>query len=334
MFIVNAESGGTLYLGHSGENLATRVVFDFSSWLEKYGDGTIQLLAQRSGDNTPYPAVVTTEGTKACWDLTSSDTAMPGHGKAEFQYYIGDILAKSTVFSTFVSKSLEEPGEAPEPYQSWIDHVLASGALAEQSVEKVKEAMTRHPVIIDGNWWVWNASKNAYENTGNAARGEKGDPGERGEQGLKGDQGPQGPQGPAGPQGDPFTYEDFTTGQLAALKGPKGDTGPQGERGIRGEQGETGAPGPQGEQGPKGDTGPEGPQGLQGERGPQGEPGADGRDYVLTNADKSAIAAQTAALITVPSQLSQLENNIYNTLELTITYEDDTTETLGLMVRK
>ena len=31
---------------------------------------------------------------------------------------------------------------------------------------------------------------------------------------------------PTGPQGDPFTYDDFTPAQLAALKGPQGDPGP------------------------------------------------------------------------------------------------------------
>lgn len=55
------------------------------------------------------------------------------------------------------------------------------------------------------------------------------------------------------------------------IKGPKGDTGPQGEQGPKGEQG------PQGEQGPKGDPGPA---------------GADGKDYVLTDTDKTDIAAK------------------------------------------
>lgn len=89
-------------------------------------------------------------------------------------------------------------------------------------------------------------------------QGPKGDTGATGAQGPKGDQGEQGVQGPAGPKGDAFTYDDFTTEQLAFLKGPKGDTGDVG---------------PQGPQGPKGDTGDTGPQGLQGPQGPKGDPG-------------------------------------------------------------
>ena len=35
-------------------------------------------------------------------------------------------------------------------------------------------------------------------------------------------------QGPQGPKGDPFTYEDFTAEQLAALTGPAGEDGRDG----------------------------------------------------------------------------------------------------------
>lgn len=113
----------------------------------------------------------------------------------------------------------------------------------------------------------------------------------------EGPQGPAGPTGPQGPKGDKgdtgpagvgraFTYSDFTSEQLAALKGPKGDTGaqgpkgdigPQGPQGLKGDTGATGATGPQGPQGIKGNTGltgatgPQGPQGIQGPQGPTGE---------------------------------------------------------------
>lgn len=39
-------------------------------------------------------------------------------------------------------------------------------------------------------------------------------------------------KGDPGPKGDPFTYDDFTEEQLAALKGPQGDPGPAGESGT------------------------------------------------------------------------------------------------------
>ena len=89
-----------------------------------------------------------------------------------------------------------------------------------------------------------------------------------------------GAAGPHGPQGEPGAE---------GPQGPKGDIGAQGEQGEQGPKGDTGAQGPQGEQGPKGDTGPQGEQGPKGDPGPAG---ADGKDYVLTDADKTDIAAK------------------------------------------
>lgn len=70
--------------------------------------------------------------------------------------------------------------------------------------------------------------------------GPKGDAGETGPAGPKGDPGETGPAGPKGDKGDkgnPFTYSDFTSPQLEALRGPKGE---KGEKGDRGEQGPAG----------------------------------------------------------------------------------------------
>ena len=144
-------------------------------------------------------------------------------------------------------------------------------------------------------------------------QGPKGDTGATGAQGPKGDQGEQGVQGPAGPKGDAFTYDDFTTEQLAFLKGPKGDPGetgpqgiqgPQGEKGEQGEQGIQGLTGSKGDKGDKGDPGPQGPTGEKGdtgETGPQGPKGDPGKSayqaavesgYIGTEAEfKTALAA-------------------------------------------
>lgn len=97
--------------------------------------------------------------------------------------------------------------------------------------------------------------------------------------GEKGDIGPQGEKGEA------FTYDDFTTEQLAALKGEKGDTGDTGPQGIQGEKGDTGEQGIQGVKGDKGDKGEKGDKGdaftyadftdeqLADLKGEKGEPG-------------------------------------------------------------
>lgn len=113
-------------------------------------------------------------------------------------------------------------------------------------------------------------------------------------------------KGAKGDKGDPFTYSDFTTEQLAALKGDAGAPGAAGESGADGVtphigdngnwyigSADTGKP----SRGAKGDKGAaftysdfttEQLAALKGEKGAAGK---DGSDYVLTETDKSEIAA-------------------------------------------
>ena len=74
--------------------------------------------------------------------------------------------------------------------------------------------------------------------------------------------------------------------------------GPQGERGPQGETG------PQGERGPVGPEGKPGPQGERGPVGEKGDPGTPGKDYVLTEADKSEIANLVLASIPIGDEVS------------------------------
>ena len=140
---------------------------------------------------------------------------------------------------------------------------------------------------------------------------------------IVGPQGPQGEVGPQGEKGDAFTYEDFTTEQLEALRGP------QGEQGVQGPQGEQG---PVGEKGTDGATGKDGapftydmftPEQLEALRGPQGEkgdtPSLDGYATETFVTDKIAEAQLNSgenidltdyALKTdIPTNTSQLTND-------------------------
>ena len=124
-----------------------------------------------------------------------------------------------------------------------------------------------------------------------------------------------------GEKGDPFTYNDFTSEQLLALKGENGIDGKSayqlavnnGFVGTEAEwitslKGETGPIGPAGPQGETGATGPIGPRGERGEVGPKGD------SYQITESDYAAIAG----MISVPSKTSELTNdsNFVNDIKL------------------
>lgn len=321
MVIENAYALEEIKLGRRGENQARKVVFDvLGKWREGYGEGVASLIVQRNGDAQPYPVTLTEEDGALVWRVSSVDTAVVGEGAAELRYTVGDTIVKSQVYKTRVRETLEDSGETPPPaYKSWVDEVLRAAADAETAVSKM-------PYVDEttGNWFKWDATQNAFADTGVAATGPqgevgpKGDAGEQGpkgdtgvagatgpqgpkgetgprgpqgEQGIQGETGPEGPQGAKGDKGDAFTYSDFTAAQLAALKGDKGDTG------TKGEKGDTGPSGPTGPEGPRGPQGQTGPQGETGPAGPKGETGSGFKvlGYYGTKAALDAAQKATAA---------------------------------------
>ena len=257
-------------LGRQGENQARKVVFDvLRAWHEEFGSaGVASLIVQREEDAEPYPVALEEENGMLAWTVSAADTAYAGEGKAELRYTVGNTVVKSCVYKTVVRASLgDSTSDPPEAYQSWVDEVLTAAAGVETAVNKM-------PYIdsATGNWFKWDAKKNAFADTGIAATGPQGETGPAGPEGPKGDmgpagpkgdtgaqgtkgdkgdtgaagpEGPQGPRGEQGPKGDAFTYDDFTEEQLSALTGPQG---------------------PQGETGPAGPTGATGPAGANGNR--------------------------------------------------------------------
>ncbi len=121
MVDIYAHFGGSLAIGRRGENEARRVVFELSAWRKHYGEGTVQLLHQRAGDESPYPCALTVEGDTAYWLIRAADVDKPGWGEAQLHYYVGDTLAKSAIWRTVTAEALGDPSEPPEdPARAWF----------------------------------------------------------------------------------------------------------------------------------------------------------------------------------------------------------------------
>lgn len=166
MVTIHAISGRTLTLGREGENLARQVVFDISEWRASYGDGTVNLIAQRYGDAEPYPCTVTVDGSSVTWKVMAADTARKGYGKCELRYTVGDALVKSETWNTYTADALGTPApEPPEPQKAWVDKVLAAGQAA------VDASVNSPKIGSNGNWWVWDFEAGVYADTGVAASG-------------------------------------------------------------------------------------------------------------------------------------------------------------------
>ena len=61
--------------------------------------------------------------------------------------------------------------EAVNKVGSAVEDARASAADAKKSAESAKQYSGKPPVIIDGRWWTWNAERQEYADTGEAARG-------------------------------------------------------------------------------------------------------------------------------------------------------------------
>ena len=138
---VKANTLSTIPLGRQGENLARQILFDVSGWESEYGPGSVELIAQRPGDETPYPVVTTRDGDSVVWSVTAADTLYPGDsGRCELRYYVGETLAKSRIWGTYVARAMDTPSETvpPEPQQGWVDQIIAVGAAAKASADAAK----------------------------------------------------------------------------------------------------------------------------------------------------------------------------------------------------
>lgn len=192
----------TIPIGHIGENIVEAVAFDFSAWAEEYGTGTIQLLVQRNGDTDPYPVTLTVDETVATWTISDTDTAVLGMGECQLIYTVGDAVKKSKVYQFNCVKSLGAAGDAPDPYETWLDTLMElasetqanadsasnsatnaltysqqaseSATLAQEYAEQAQSASAHAPVITDGYWYVWDSATEQYVSTGIKAQGEDG----------------------------------------------------------------------------------------------------------------------------------------------------------------
>lgn len=136
MRIVRVCGTRTIPLGRQGENQATQILFPFvQEWKALYGPGTFQLLHQRKGDKDPYAVSISMDEQNVIWIVSATDLAVVGNGKCELTYIVNDTIAKSQIYATVAQSSMTKAGEAPEPWESWVEEVLKAGILARESAE-------------------------------------------------------------------------------------------------------------------------------------------------------------------------------------------------------
>ena len=273
-----------IYLGVQGEKEARTVEFGFEDWVLRFGSGTLELIAQRNGEDLAYPVDLEFYDDVAVWTISDIDNAKAGFGRCQLRYKVDGVIVKTAIFKTLVDVSLGDTSEPGNPYEDIIEELDERIDTASDLIDTAEAAVTAVTnLTVDaetGN--ETSVQKQVDPDTGDInlhftlQPGPQGPQGATGPQGETGPQGPQGIQGPTGPQGE--TGPQGIQG-IQGIQGPKGDTGETGPKGDTGETGATGPQGPKGdtgETGPKGEPGATGPQGIQGETGPAGPTGERG----------------------------------------------------------
>ena len=124
-----------LFIGYATDNAARPQVFDFSSWVEEYGAGTLELNLQRPGDEVPYPVTLSIEGTTATWTPSSEDTKAKGQGMAQFVYTVGGTVPHTAILRVLIGGSLGAGEDAPNGFENWFQKMQVLAAAAADSAD-------------------------------------------------------------------------------------------------------------------------------------------------------------------------------------------------------
>lgn len=130
-------------IGREGENEAREVAIDICQLVRTWPGLTPQLLAKRPGEADPYPCRTRVEDGVLIWEITDSDTAIPGMGECVI-HMVGDggVIGKSRIARTVIKADIsgamqETPPDAAKP---WVDNVLDAGSKTEAAAQRAENA--------------------------------------------------------------------------------------------------------------------------------------------------------------------------------------------------
>ena len=142
MRCICAEKDRDIPLGRTGENDVEAVSFDVKDWPDLYGaGGSFVLVHKRPGDTQPYLcATAVASSGRLVWVIKAEDLQFTGRGEAQLSYVVDSKVAKSVIFTTRISRSLEQEGELPEPYESMIEELIAAAANITTEADRAETA--------------------------------------------------------------------------------------------------------------------------------------------------------------------------------------------------
>lgn len=139
MIYVAATAKKPIEIGHQGDDKVTTVKFDVKDIIEKFGEGSFDLLYQRRKDKAAIPQNVTVDGDFVLWLIESANTVDSGIGRVQLRFRSSDGLLYTTLYETNVSASLVDTPIPERPWSSWVDEVLAAKETVDAFANNVEE---------------------------------------------------------------------------------------------------------------------------------------------------------------------------------------------------
>lgn len=162
-----------LVIGRQTETGVEMVQFDCTAWLSIWPDMEISIWPMRPGEIAAYPAIVERAGNIITWTITDVDTAVDGEGSVEVMGMAdGKRKLSARAVTHILASGLGNTQERPEGARPWVDEVLDAAKRAEDAAAEAAEVSVHPPIIGDnGNWWLWDATANAYVDSGKPSQG-------------------------------------------------------------------------------------------------------------------------------------------------------------------
>lgn len=105
ILIIYAKEGENIFIAREKENLAVKIIFNISDWIEDYGDGTLSLSIKQN--NNIREKNLSIQNQEAIWNITLEDSLSAEKGMCQLTYTsLNGAIKKSSIYNIFVKDSL------------------------------------------------------------------------------------------------------------------------------------------------------------------------------------------------------------------------------------
>lgn len=168
-------AAGKITIGRLGENERMRVHLPIANLLEEIGEASFTLLNRSPGETTAYPIpTAERDGEYVIWTVTSRDTQTEGTGECQLVATVNGVIAKTMIWTTEITRSLDGSGEVPDVWESWQEVFTGIKAGAEAAAETAQisasESLERANAALQYSLNASQSANNAAGSVGEARR--------------------------------------------------------------------------------------------------------------------------------------------------------------------